>query len=68
MASKMENPASLAADRAPNSFKRAAVNGSEIIEKASSLQEIRAAFVARRCRMSREFAQIIAPLTFGHRR
>lgn len=59
-----ENPASLAADRAPKLFSLAA-NNSEITQNARKIQEIRAGFVARKCGVSREIAMIVAPFAFG---
>lgn len=60
-----KNPATLAAGRAPEMFSLAAVNTSENTPTVRSTQELRADFVARRCNLSREIAQLIAPLAFG---
>lgn len=66
MAPNILSPVTLAADRARNSFNcRAALNSSEITPSHPKLQEIRAAFVARKCGVSREIAMIVAPLAFG---
>ena len=61
----MKNPASRAAGRAPELFSLAAVNGSETTPHAPKTQDLRAAFVARRCNISWVHAQIVAPLAFG---
>lgn len=65
MKQEMESPVALAADRARNLFSLAALNGSETTPSHPKLQEIRAAFVARKCGVSREIAMIVAPLAFG---
>lgn len=62
---KKLNPVTLAADRAPENVFCLAANSPEITRDASKIQEIRAGFVARRCGVSREIAQIVAPLAFG---
>ncbi len=64
MTEKM-SPASLAAGRALGKVFCLAANNPEITQDASKLQEIRAAFVARKCGVSREIAMIVAPLAFG---
>jgi uncharacterized membrane-anchored protein len=62
----MKNPAPLAADRAQDRFKGLqALNGSENSHSPSKIQERRAAFIARKFRISRDIAETIAPLAFG---
>jgi hypothetical protein len=62
----MENPATLAADRAPNSS-LCVVAGecSEHNRATPKIQELRAAFVARKARLSHDIAHLIAALLFG---
>ena len=61
-----ENPVTLAADRAQNRFNCLdALNGFENSPSPSKIQERRAAFVARKCRISRDIAETIAVLAFG---
>ncbi|MGO9392572.1 hypothetical protein [Rhodoblastus sp.] len=65
MACKKLNPASLAAGRALENVFCLAANNPEITQDASKIQEIRAAFIARKCRISRDIAETIALLAFG---
>ena len=66
MKADIENPAAWAdADRAPNSFKFAAVNGSEITPTALEIQAFRIAWIARRARLPLSIAAALAPLAFG---
>jgi hypothetical protein len=67
MIPKTSNPAALAdAGRARNSFNcLATLNGSENSQSPPEIQERRAAFIARRCRISRDVAGTIALLAFG---
>jgi len=61
----MENPARAGRGVRKNSLCLAACDGSDITPTTSKTQEFRAAFIARRCGLSRDFASIIAPLAFG---
>lgn len=65
MAPKTPTPATLAAGRDLGNMFCLAANNPEISQDASKIQEIRAAFVARKCGVSHEIAMIIAPLAFG---
>jgi hypothetical protein len=63
---EMKNPASLAASRAQDRFKSLqALNGPEDSPSLSKIQERRAAFIARKCRISRDIAETVALLAFG---
>jgi hypothetical protein len=66
MKPEMLNPAPLAADRAHDRFNcLATLNGPENSPCSSKIQERRAAFIARKCRISRDIAETIALLAFG---
>ncbi len=66
MPNEMKNPVTLAADRAQNRFNcLAALNGFENYHTPTKIQDQRAAYVARKCRLSREVAETIALLAFG---
>jgi hypothetical protein len=62
----MKNPVTLAADRAQNRFNvLPTLNSFEITTPPAKIQEQRAAFIARKCRISRDIAETIALLAFG---
>ena len=66
MIDEMKNPAPLTADRAQDRFEGLqALNGPENSLSPSNIQERRADFIARKCRISRDIAETIAPLVFG---
>lgn len=65
MSMKMENPATLAASGAPNSFKFAAVNTSDNSLTQPEFQAFRAAWFARRSRLPLSVAAALVPLAFG---
>ncbi len=66
MAFETISPAALAdAGRARNVFGLQASNGSEHNKPALSLQELRAAWLARRARLPLTLAGTLAPLAFG---
>jgi hypothetical protein len=65
MAQERMNPASRVAGRALEMFSLAAVNIPEHIESAPALQHLRAAYVARKFNVSRNVAEVLAPLAFG---
>jgi hypothetical protein len=63
------NPASLGDGRVQNRFNcLQALNGFDPVISPSKIQERRASFVARQCRLSREIAETIALLAFGETR
>jgi hypothetical protein len=64
MASKRVNPATRAASRARNCFAVAAI-GSDNKSTTPNLQEHRAAWLARRFRLSLTMAAAVADLHFG---
>jgi hypothetical protein len=64
-----ESPASLAADRAPNSsLCLAACDGSEHSLTRPEIQAFRVAWIARRSRLPLSVAAALAPLAFGEAR
>lgn len=65
MIGKMENPASLAASRAPKYDCLAADRASETTENAPLDQAWREAYIARRCKISRHLAAVVVGLAFN---
>lgn len=62
MTSDVKNPASLAASRAPKYDCLAADRASEITENAHLDQAWHQAYIARRCKISRHLAVVVAGL------
>ena len=66
MKPEMKNPVTLAADRAQDWFKSLqALNGPDNSLSPSKIQQRRAAFIACKCRISRDIAETVALLAFG---